>query len=359
MYRVRPAKEGDLDAIVAIARCLDTVNLPSDRALLVGVVARAVASFAGALPPFEREYLFVAEALDGGGLVGTSMVHARHGTPEQPHVFFDVVDDERYSAMLNRSVRRRWLRLGFDEDGPTELGGLTVLPALRGGGAGLGRLLSYARLVYIGAHPGCFRDQLLAELLPPFEPDGSSRLWDALGRPLTGLGYREADRLSHRGKEFIRALFPVEPIFVGALPEPAQALIGAVGSATRGVERMLGRIGFAWRGRIDPFDGGPHLTARRDEVTLLRTLGRATVVDGAASGPWGIVAAGSGASFRALGLPLWGSDGKVALPAAARAALEVGVGASVWVQPMSYVTNFSATSTSIQETLKSASACSI
>lgn len=341
MYRVRPAAPGDLDGLVAVARHLDSVNLPSDRALLAAVLARADASFAGARPPLDREYLFVLEDCAAGRIVGTSMIHARHGTPEAPHVYFELVEEERYSSMLDRSVRRRLLRLGFDEDGPTELGGLVLLPELRQNGAGLGRLLSYARFVFIAAHRAWFRDELLSELLPPLEPDGSSPLWDALGRHFTGLDYREADRLSHRGKEFIRALFPAEPIPLAALPAAAQARVGAVGAATLGVERMLTRIGFRWSGRVDPFDGGPHLTARTDEVTLYRELGRARVVDGVASGRRCIVAAESGGRFTALALPADRSGGDVRLPAEARRLLDVVPGDRVWVQPLPIETKVS------------------
>lgn len=341
MYRVRPAAPGDLDGVLAVARHLDSLNLPSDRTLLAALLARAHASFAGALAPLEREYLFVLEECAGGRIVGTSMIHARHGTPVAPHVYFEVVEEARYSVMLDRRVRRRLLRLGFDEDGPTELGGLVLLPELRQNGAGLGRLLSYARFVFIGAHRAWFRDELLSELLPPLGADGSSPLWDALGRQFTDLSYREADRLSHRGKEFIRALFPAEPIPLGALPAAAQAQVGAVGPATVGVERMLARIGFRFSGRVDPFDGGPHLSARTDEVTLFRTLKRARAVDGTPSGRAGIIAAEPGGRFRAIPLPIERRGGNVLVPADARAQLGIDVGDRVWVQPLPAETNVS------------------
>ena len=47
-------------------------------------------------------------------------------------------------------------------------------------------------------------------------------------------------------------------------------MIGKVGAQTKGVEKMLRRIGFRYAERIDPFDGGPHFIATADDVTLLR-----------------------------------------------------------------------------------------
>jgi arginine N-succinyltransferase len=43
-----------------------------------------------------------------------------------------------------------------------------------------------------------------------------------------------------------------------------------VGTQTRGVEKMLRRIGFRYAERVDPFDGGPHFTAPTDEISLVK-----------------------------------------------------------------------------------------
>jgi arginine N-succinyltransferase len=110
----------------------------------------------------------------------------------------------------------------------------------------------------------------LAELLPPLEPDGTSHLWEALGRRFTGMSYGEADLLSSSDKSFIRDLFPSGSIYATLLSPEAQGVIGKVGAQTKGVEKMLRRIGFRYAERIDPFDGGPHFLAAADEVTLIR-----------------------------------------------------------------------------------------
>ena len=80
-------------------------------------------------------------------------------------------------------------------------------------------------------------------------------------------------------KEFIRALFPQDPIYATLLPPHVQALIGQVGPETKGVESMLRAIGFEYAHRIDPFDGGPHFHARTDDITLVRAARVARVAD--------------------------------------------------------------------------------
>ena len=71
-------------------------------------------------------------------------------------------------------------------------------------------------------------------------------------------------------KEFIRGLFPEGTIYASLLPQQAQDVIGKVGAQTRGVERMLRRVGFRYAERIDPFDGGPHFVAAADEISLVQ-----------------------------------------------------------------------------------------
>ena len=140
------------------------------------------------------------------------------------------------------------------------------------------------RFLYIAMHRELFQDELLAELLPPLEPDGTSHLWEALGRHFTGMSYAEADLLSRKNKEFIRDLFPSGiDLRVAARPE-AQAVIGKVGAQTRGVEKLLRRIGFRYADRIDPFDGGPHFIAEADEITLIASTRRVRVASALAAG---------------------------------------------------------------------------
>ncbi|HJZ83790.1 MAG TPA: arginine N-succinyltransferase [Polyangia bacterium] len=338
MFVIREAFTEDLDQIHEVAKHLDTVNLPDDRDTLERLIAQSQKSFAGGLDPLKREYLFVLVDLDKKQVIGTSMIHAQHGTRRAPHIFFDVIEEERYSETLDRHFRHQVLRIGYNYSGPTEIGGLILSPTYRGSPHRLGKLLSYVRFVLMGAHRDWFRDEVLSELLPPLQPDGTSKLWESLGRHFTGMTYQEADRISQQNKEFIRALFPQDPIYVCLLPKDVQELIGVVGPETKGVEKMLRKIGFVYAERIDPFDGGPHFIAKTDEVSLLSTIKRADVV---ATGeldegrPWGIVAVerAEAPRFLACGTRFRLEGGQVGLPPLARETLGLAAGEPVWVQP--------------------------
>jgi arginine N-succinyltransferase len=270
MFILRDIASGDLDGLERAAIHLDSVNLPDDRAALARVIERSQRSFAAELPVADRCFVFVAVDAAGGEVGGTSMIFAQHGSRRAPHVFFDVLEEERYSETLDRHFAHQVLRIGYNYKGLTEIGGLVVRPEFRRSPDRVGRLLFSARFVFIARHRNLFRDEVLSELLPPLEPDGTSLLWESLGRRFTGLTYQEADRLSQANKEFIRTLFPQDPIYATLLPLHVQALIGQVGPDTKGVEKLLRESGFSYAHRIDPFDGGPHFHANTDDITLVR-----------------------------------------------------------------------------------------
>jgi arginine N-succinyltransferase len=297
VFYVRPAVIEDLPALSQVARHLDSVNLPNDPIRLRESIEFSQRSFSGALEAAKRELLFVLVERGADGserAVGSSMIFAQHGTRRAPHVFLDVIDEERYSESLDRHFRHQVLRIGYNYDGVTEIGGLVLLPELRGHPQQLGKTLVHVRFVYMALNRAIFRDEVVSELLPPLEADGTSALWEALGRHFTGLSYQEADRLSRENKEFIRSLFPQDPIYATLLPPAAQAQIGRVGPHSKAVEKMLVKAGFEYASRIDPFDGGPHFHCRTDDVTPLASTQQLRVRElrpGEASGPTVVIVA--------------------------------------------------------------------
>ena len=273
-YEIRGATRTDEDALLSLAAHLNTVNLPNDRTSVRDLLQHAEHSFDGSVATAKRKYVFLLWDLQHGTAVGSSSIIAQLGRRDAPYIYFDVIDEERYSKSLDKHFHHTVLRLGFSYKGPTELGGLVVAPSERGSPERLGRFVSYARFAYIAGRREAFRDQLLAELLPPLEKDGTSHLWEALGRRFTTMTYAEADLLSSRDKEFIRDLFPLGEIHTSLFDDRARDVIGRVGAQTLGVERMLVAAGFRYARRVDPFDGGPHFVARTEDVTLIKNARR-------------------------------------------------------------------------------------
>ncbi|MBS2024903.1 MAG: arginine N-succinyltransferase [Deltaproteobacteria bacterium] len=277
MFVLRDVQKSDRPALKRLAALLNTVNLPDDEKALTETIERSMRSFAGRIKdPFEREYLFVLEDLKTRKVVGSSLIIAQHGTRDAPHVFFDVYEKEHYSAHLDKHFRHRVLQIGYNFDGPTEIGGLVVHPDFRKQNKP-GKQLSMVRFLFIGMHPTRFRDRVLVELLPKLEEDGRSPLWEMLGRKFTGLSYQEADQLSRQNKEFIQQLFPPGEIYATLFSQKIQEAIGVVGPESEGARSMLARIGFTYDERIDPFDGGPHWSALTSRIEPIRRFRRARI----------------------------------------------------------------------------------
>jgi arginine N-succinyltransferase len=271
-FRLRQAAPSDHRQILRLARELDSTSLPTDSKELADVLERSKAAFAGKIHDRARaRYVFAAEEISRRRIVAASMIIGKHGTPSSPHYYFEVDADERYSHTLRRMFRHTYLRLRHSMDGPTEIGGLIVNPAMRGHPERIGKQISWVRFAYIARNRRRFERHVLAELLPPTLPGHGNRFWDHYGRLVTGLSYRQADRLSIRDKEFIRALFPDAPIYVLMLPEEIRSAIGEVGENTRGALRILEQAGMRYLNQIDPFDGGPYYGCSVDEIVPVKS----------------------------------------------------------------------------------------
>lgn len=275
MYVLREVHPRDLDELLDVAFYLDTLNLPADRKRLASLIEESRQSFGGQLPERDRNYVFVLTS--GERLVGTCMIIGQHGTFERPAVYFKIAEEQKYSHTLEKYFVHNVLQLSFEFDGATEIGGLVLDPDYQGHPMKLGKLLSFVRFLFIGMHRDWFRDEIVAELLPQLNDDGSSDLWECLGANFTGLDYREADRISRQNIEFVRSLFPQTPIYTALLPRQVRDKIGVVGEPTKPVETMLRSIGFEWDRSIDPFDGGPSFVCPTEECRMVQRTHRTSM----------------------------------------------------------------------------------
>lgn len=290
-YEIRAATRADHAQVLDLAAHLNSVNLPHDGEAVMELLQASEDGFSGHQGDSrKRQYVFVLRDLERDQAVGTSMIIGQKGNRDAAYVYLAVRTEEKYSPTLDKYFAHQVLSMSYSYNGPTEIGGLVIHPNHRRAPEKLGMMISYVRFLWISAHRDAFQNYILAELMPPLEADGTSHLWEALGRKFTEMSYLEADRLSKYNKAFIRSLFPDGDIYVTLLPEAAQEVIGAVGRETRGVEKLLRRIGFRYIDRIDPFDGGPHFAGETDEVTLVQNTEARRLKVGAAGGTRSLVA---------------------------------------------------------------------
>lgn len=286
MFLLREARPRDKLRLLELARMLDSINMPTTARGMEETLSRTRRSFRGRIRNRGRAvYIFCAEDLDTHSVAGASMIIAKHGTPASPHYYLQIDSDERYSHTLHKMFRHNFLRLRHSMDGPTEAGGLIVDPRLRRTPDKIGRQLSWLRFLYIAMHRNRFESRIIAEIMPPLTPDHSNLFWDHYGRRLTGLSFREADRLSIHDKEFIRALFPDAPLYTILLPDEVRTFLGAVGEQSRGAVRLLEQAGLRFLDQVDPFDAGPYYGAPISELEPIKALRSYRVVPGTISVP--------------------------------------------------------------------------
>jgi arginine N-succinyltransferase len=274
-FLLREAVPTDAPQILRLSHLLDSINLPTEEADLAALIEQSVVSFRGQATSREAgAYLFVLEDVESHALVGTAMILAKHGTPDSPHFYLEMAEDQRYSKTLKTMFRHTYLTLRRCIDGPTEVGGLIVDPNHRRHPAKIGKQLSFVRFLYMAMYPERFEDEVLAEMMPPLTEGRESLFWECYGKRVTGLNFREADKLSMKDKEFIDALFPPIPLYVSMLPLAVQEQIGKVGTDTQGAVHLLEKIGFHFLRHVDPFDAGPFYGAKLKDLVLIQKFHR-------------------------------------------------------------------------------------
>ncbi|WP_372652639.1 arginine N-succinyltransferase [Halobacteriovorax sp.] len=273
MFNLRPARLSDIEDLFVLSQHYVFISLPSDKELITKKVKSSIKAFKKASKDISEDtYIFVLEDLSKGKVIGCSMIHAQHGTDEEPHFFLSVSQENKFSESINTGFIHGTLKLGYDTNGPTEIGGLILDPNYRNNNHKLGKQLSYVRFLYMGLNQKRFKDTIHSELMPPFDKDGRSPLWEAIGRRFLNMEYHDADLLSRSNKEFILSLYPSDTIYETLLPLEARNAIGKVGQDTLPVKRMLENIGFKYTKEVDPFDGGPHYRSKLCDIKPVKEL---------------------------------------------------------------------------------------
>jgi arginine N-succinyltransferase len=290
-FVIRRAMNSDLPTLHKLSKMVHFINLPPDQEIIANKIRNSRQSFlraardaktvhkpqtqSGSSGLSEKTamadiFMFVIEELNTEGCIGTSQIVSQMGGPGHPNVCFKLETREKYAEDLKFGTKHTVAKVYLDESGPTELGGLIMQPSFRGHKLKLGRFTSLVRFHFMGLHRKMFRPTILAELMAPITSKGESLVWDCLGRRFIPLSYDEADRFCQYSRSFMTDLLPEGDIHLSLLPPQARAQVGEVGPETVPARRMLERLGFQFHGFVDPFDGGPYITANTDDIEIIR-----------------------------------------------------------------------------------------
>lgn len=267
MLVVRPIQATDYAALYECAQASGHgfTSLPADKTLLEKRIQASIESFVkDAQMPNEESYLMVGVDSETGKVVGTTGIEAAIGW-DVPFYTYQVSKVIHSSHKLGVRNEVKILTLTNHYMGASEVCTLFLLPEARGGLNG--KLMSKCRFLMMAQHPEKFADTVFAEMRGVSDEAGNSPFWQWLQAHFFSIDFTLADYLTGIGKKgFISDLMPKLPIYVNLLSPDAQAVIGKVHPKTAPALKLLEREGFACRGFIDIFDGGPTVECDRDKI---------------------------------------------------------------------------------------------
>lgn len=337
MLLVRAITEKDLDGLLALAQMVGSgmTTLKPDRKALGQRVEIACASFAEAIAPELRDYVFVMEDTAAQRVVGVCAIKGAVGL-DQPFYNYRIGTLVHSSKALGVFSRMDTLYLSNDLTGCAELCSLFLHPDYRHGTNG--KLLSKCRFMFIAEFPHLFPTRLIAEMRGFQDAGRRSPFWDSLGCHFFRMDFDRADDLTSLGqKSFIAELMPRHPLYVDYLTPEAQRVIGRVHPDTEPARRLLEQEGMYYEGYVDIFDAGPVLQARISELRALRESVMA-IVDADAEFvpelPPAMVANVHLHDFRVIAAHADPVHGRLALAPEQQAALGCPTGSAVRTMPL-------------------------
>ena len=300
-FRVRPANNGDFEAIYEMAKLTGGgfTNLPPDRGALVDKLIRSEKAFeTEADEPTDELFLMVLENVDTGQIRGTCQIFGMVGQ-NAPFYSYRVGTLTQTSKALGKTFRNEMLNLTTDLEGASEVGGLFLHPGERAGGLGL--LLARSRYLFIKQHRSRFARRVIAELRGVIDEAGGSPFWDSVAGRFFGMDFQQADEFNAmHGTQFIADLMPKTPIYTVMLTDNARHVMGTPHPSGRAAMKMLEREGFQYDCYVDIFDGGPTMIAQTDQIRTIREARDyvlAEVTDETESAQHSMLAAGKLQSF--------------------------------------------------------------
>ncbi|MBM6551098.1 arginine N-succinyltransferase [Marinomonas ostreistagni] len=306
MMVIRAIEQQDLDELERLAALTGVgfTSLVPDKTVLQRKIDLSHTSFhtEHLEHPGPQSYLFVLEDTDQGRIVGTCGLLATVGLDE-PFYSYHLGTITHSSRELGVHNTHPTLVLNNDYTGVSEVCTLFLQEDYRH--SRNGQLLSKSRFMFLAQFPERFTEKIFAEMRGVCDEDGTSPLWESLGRQFFSIDFERADELTAQGnKQFIAELMPNNPVYVNLLSNEARDVLGKCHSSTEPARRLLEQEGFRFENYVDIFDGGPTIEARvqdiravRDSRVVFASIGEPKSTE---EGPYYLVANIKLAGFRCL-----------------------------------------------------------
>lgn len=277
MYLFRACRQDDAENLWQLIRTagIGITTLPREREGVEKKIAHSLASFGLQNSQVQDEkYFFVLEDLRVQELVGCCAIYSQVGT-QQPSYYYQIVIEKLHKIFPDTLDSVSVLHPVSYSHGPSELGALYLSPKLHK--AGIGRLLSLSRFLFMAGHRKRFKETLIAEMRGFLDDKDESPFWNNLGRHFCDIPFAELMYHIGHNQKIIPDLIPAHPFYINLLSTAAQAVIGKTHVNTLPALQMLINEGFNKTNEIDLFDAGPKISAVAAEIRSIKESRLATV----------------------------------------------------------------------------------
>lgn len=268
-FCLRPLCKEDVQALADMAKdaSLGFTNLPVTEELLKRSVESSLASFRERyIEPSQSSYCFILEEVESKSVVGTSSLLVKAGL----FLPYSVLYIERHPIVgyTQNGLSRKGLLYPYSPlRGPTELCALYLKPQWRR--HGVGRLLSWGRLLFMAAFLERFDERIIAELRGFVDSEGGSPFWSSLGGKILHCTYSEILEKMIRTPLDINTILPQAPLPICLLSTAAQMTLGRTHTDTQAAFNLLCSQGMRFYQKVSAIDGGPVLEGMARSVEVV------------------------------------------------------------------------------------------
>ncbi|RCL41923.1 MAG: hypothetical protein DBW96_01765 [SAR86 cluster bacterium] len=173
-----------------------------------------------------------------------------------------------YSHSLKMRKSFEALQLSFIKNPYTELGTLFMNPNARGIGGG--KLLSFARFLYMSNNLNRFDKEVVVEIRGYKNATGITPFWDKFSSKFFDLNFFDADNSSYIDNHFIGECVPSFPLILDFLPREVGRYCGKPHTTSKLALSLLNSQGFKSNGMVDVLDGGPCLSSKLSKIKVIQ-----------------------------------------------------------------------------------------
>lgn len=337
MLMVKIATEKDIPALIEFTKLSSGKlhSLPTDAETAEQRINYCIQSINRKVKtPGDEYYFFVMEDVIAHKIVGCCAIKASVGNNE-PYYLYRVSNLQQMSHEFNFCKTIQFLELNTDFNGASEVCSLYLMPEYRKNNSG--RLLSYARLLFIRNFPERFADRVFADMRGVSNGKGHPPFWRHVIKHFMPMSFNEADTLmGNEQRQFVSDLMPKFPICIDLLPTAAREVIGVSHVSTQAARAMLERENFHYQKYVNILDAGPTLSVFKSDLKMMNTAQQFTVIniEKKMAKPLHYMIANNDIHFRVIHDHIEKEGRKITISPSAAKALQVDIGDKVICRKM-------------------------